>query len=53
MAAYAGKDLPEEANSKAAARDGRRFFHNFCITIYAWATLAGSPKPEALTGWEV
>ena len=45
MTAYAGKDLPEDANSKAAPRDGRRFFHNFCITIYAWLMLTGSTKP--------
>jgi len=50
MAAYAGKALPEEANTKAAPRDGRRFFHNFCITICERPTLRGAAGNRGLMG---
>jgi len=50
MAAYAGKDFPEEANNKAPPSVLNRYFHNFCITIYASATCAGEAKTGPLVG---
>jgi hypothetical protein len=50
MAAYAGKDFPEEANNKAPPSGLNRYFHNFCITICARPRSQQGQNRQALWG---